>query len=109
MSTNNPARRDARHCPQCGAMGILPLAQPVGDRGEIQDPVMICSVCKDEFRATGMKWLGAFKLGDMSDGQIVPAQILDAWFPEEGDRLVDSTRDVPSLLLDPFGGPDEPD
>jgi len=38
MSTTNPAHRDARHCAQCGAMGILPLDQPAGDRGEVQDP-----------------------------------------------------------------------
>jgi len=42
MSTTNPAHRYARHCPQCGAMGILPLDQPAGDRGDFQDPVMIC-------------------------------------------------------------------
>jgi hypothetical protein len=76
MSTTDPERRDARHCPQCGAMGILPLGQPAGDHGEIQDPVMICPICDDEFRATGMRWLGAFSppnLADITDDE------LDAW------------------------------
>jgi len=30
MSTNDPSRRDARHCPRCGAMGILPLTNQPG-------------------------------------------------------------------------------
>jgi hypothetical protein len=66
MSTNDLPRRDARHCPRCGAMGILPLAQPTPD-GQIQDPVMICPICEEECRATGMRWLGAFDVGDMTN------------------------------------------
>jgi hypothetical protein len=54
MSTNDLPRRDARHCPRCGAMGILPLAQPT-------------PVCEEECRATGMRWLGAFDVGDMTN------------------------------------------
>jgi len=34
---------------------------------------MICPVCEDEFRATGMKWLGGFNVADMTDDEI------DAW------------------------------
>jgi phage terminase large subunit GpA-like protein len=79
MSTSEPRRRDARHCPECGAMGILPLDQPTGADGEIQDPVMICPACEEEFPATGMRWLGAFNVGDMSDEEIheVAVQIAD--------------------------------
>jgi phage terminase large subunit GpA-like protein len=73
MSTNDPTRRDARHCPRCGAMGILPLEQLSGDHGEIQDPVMICPGCNEEFRATGMRWLGVFNVAEMTDEEI------DAW------------------------------
>jgi hypothetical protein len=54
-------------------MGILPLDQPAGDHGQIEDPVMICPVCEEEFRTTGMKWLGAFNVADMTDDEI------DAW------------------------------
>lgn len=108
MSTNDPRRRDARHRPRCGAMGILPLDQPAGDRGEIENPVMICPVCEEEFRATGVKWLGAFDVADMSDEEIheMAEQIATAWFPEvNGDHL----HAVSDDLIDPFGGPDEPD
>ncbi len=52
---------DARHCPRCGASGILPLAQPREPDGTIKNPLMICPVCDDAFRATGMTWLGAFR------------------------------------------------
>jgi len=49
-------RRDARNCPRCGALGILPLAQPhEPDRG-IVDPTMLCPVCEVEFTATGMTY-----------------------------------------------------
>jgi hypothetical protein len=53
MSTNDSARRDARHCPRCGAMGILPLDQPAGVHGEIESPVMICPVCDEKVTAGG--------------------------------------------------------
>ena len=107
MSTNDSARRDARHCPRCGAMGILPLGQPAGGHGQIEDPVMICPVCEEEFSATGMRWLGAFNVSDVSDEQLdkLSEQIVGTWFPEDSDAALD----VPRPLLDPFGGPDEPD
>ncbi len=57
-STDEP-RRDARHCPTCGALGIVPLDQPRKANGAIQDPVMICPVCEVEFRAAGMRYLAA--------------------------------------------------
>ena len=41
MATTDPPRRDARHCPHCGARGILPLDQPKEPSGAIQDPVML--------------------------------------------------------------------
>lgn len=56
-----PERRSARHCPDCGALGILPLAQRHTPDGGIQDPVLICPVCSTEFWAVGVKWLGALK------------------------------------------------
>jgi hypothetical protein len=64
MATTN--RPSARHCPRCGAMGILPLDQPRGPTGAIKDPVMICPICADEFRATGAAWLGAFRPPDLA-------------------------------------------
>ena len=106
--SSKPRRRDARHCPRCGAMGILPLDQPTGDHGQIEDPLMICPVCEDEFRATGMEWVGAFNVADMADEEIhkMAEQINNVWFPEDSDdRLHAASYD----LLDPFGGPDEPD
>jgi hypothetical protein len=89
-------------------MGILPLDQPDGEHGQIEDPVMICPVCEEEFRATGMKWLGAFDVAKLTDEEIhkMAEQIVDTWFPEHsGDRLHGISDD----LIDPFGGPDEPD
>jgi hypothetical protein len=64
MTTNGPPRRDKRRCPKCAAIGILPLDQPHGENGEIEDPVMLCPVCETEFTATGMTWLGAFSCPD---------------------------------------------
>jgi hypothetical protein len=56
-----PKPRSARRCPDCKALGILPLAQPHTPDGGIQDPLLICPVCDNrEFRAIGVKWLGAF-------------------------------------------------
>ena len=66
MATNDAAGQDARCCPKCGCRGILPLDQPHDERGRIKDPVMICPVCEDEFRATGVTWLGAFKPPDQA-------------------------------------------
>jgi hypothetical protein len=50
--------RDARHCPRCAALGILPLAQPHEQDGGIVNPVMLCPVCEVEFTATGMTYRG---------------------------------------------------
>jgi hypothetical protein len=47
-------------------MGILPLDQPRGPTGAIKDPVMICPICADEFRAVGAAWLGAFRPPDLA-------------------------------------------
>jgi len=66
MATTDPSRRDARHCPRCGARGILPLDQPMEPSGAIQDPVMLCPVCGDEFRATGIRRLGASRPPDLA-------------------------------------------
>jgi hypothetical protein len=40
----------------------LPLDQPQEPTGGINDPVMICPMCNDEYRATGMKWTGAYEV-----------------------------------------------
>lgn len=53
MSTTDPARSDARHCPRCGARGILPLDQRYDERGRIESPVMVCPSCQEEFSADG--------------------------------------------------------
>jgi hypothetical protein len=111
MSTNDPVRRDARHCPRCGAMGILPLDQPAGDHGQIEDPAMICPVCNDEFRATGMRWLGTFDVAELTDNEVHEMAVaLVDW----QDRMSAQTCDkrvyaVSDDLIDPFGGPHERD
>lgn len=51
----------ALHCPDCGARGILPLAQPHTAGGGIKDPVMICPICETEFRAVGATWVGVVR------------------------------------------------
>ena len=78
MATKDPARRDQRYCPRCGAIGILRLDQDADVLGEIQGPVMICPVCEEEFTATGMKWLGTFDIAEMSDEQL--DELADALF-----------------------------
>jgi ribosomal protein S27AE len=65
--------RDARRCPLCGGMGILALHQDPGEdavRGTIENPVLICPICDTEFRATGMTWMGAVDVRDMTDDEI---------------------------------------
>jgi hypothetical protein len=66
-------RRDARDCPQCRARGILPLDQATGEDaipGTNENPVMMCPMCQQEFRATGMTWLGAWDVVDMTDEEL---------------------------------------
>jgi RNA polymerase subunit RPABC4/transcription elongation factor Spt4 len=63
MMTDSNSRRDARHCPVCGARGILPFDQPAAPDGSIENPTMICPVCEVEFLAVGMRWVGAFRPG----------------------------------------------
>jgi hypothetical protein len=89
-------------------MGILPLDQP-GGNGQIDFPVMICPVREDEFRASGMRWLGAFKVSEVSDEQVdeLSGQITAAWFPAATDDK--HHHAVSHDLIDPFGGPDEAD
>lgn len=57
---NDPVRKDARHCPECGSRGILPLDQPRDRKGRIKNPVMLCPACESEFVAVGFTWLGSF-------------------------------------------------
>jgi hypothetical protein len=92
-------------------MGILRLDQPAGDHGEIEDPMMICPVCEDEFSATGMRWLGAFDVAKLTDKEIheMAEQINNVWFPDASDDRLHGISDELGPLLDPFGGPDEPD
>jgi hypothetical protein len=59
MSSTNEPRRDARHCPTCGALGIVSLEQTREANGAIQDPTMLCPIRELEFRATGMRYLVA--------------------------------------------------
>ena len=79
--TNEPAGRDARHCPRCGTMGILPLDQPHGGHGEIADPVMLCPVCEKEFRAIGVRWLGAVRV-DTSQSEEEQVGQIEEWLLE---------------------------
>lgn len=76
MAPTDEPRRDARHCPTCGALGILPLDQAREANDAIQVPVMLCSVCEVEFRATGMRYLVARPpegFGSLSEDEV------DAW------------------------------
>jgi hypothetical protein len=67
---------DARHCPDCGTLGILPLSQPHDPNGSIRSPRMLCSTCEREFEATGITWVGAIgpstpvRPGGLPDEQI---------------------------------------
>jgi len=54
VTTGEPSHPNARHCPTCGTLGILPLDQAHDERGRIIDPMMLCPRCEVEFRATGM-------------------------------------------------------
>ena len=89
-STPISGGRDARQCPQCGAMGILPLDQEPGEgaaSGTIENPVMICPVCDVEYRATGMTWLGAIDLRGMTDAELHElAEALNAQMVEMARR-----------------------
>ncbi len=72
-SSPSSGRRDARECPECGAMGILPLHQEPGDGvvpGTIENPVMVCPVCETEYRATNMTWIGVVSVADLTDDEI---------------------------------------
>jgi hypothetical protein len=49
------------------------LHQEPGDDavpGTIQNPVMICPVCSAEYRATGVTWMGAWSVRDMTDAEL---------------------------------------
>jgi hypothetical protein len=70
MATTDRPSGDPRNCPRCGARGILPLDQPREPSGAIPDPVMICPVCGDEFRAEGMTSLGFWNVGTMTEEEI---------------------------------------
>jgi len=74
---------DPRHCPRCGALGILPLDQPRGPSGEIRDPTMVCPVCDQEFTATDWTWLGATR--PPVDGT---EEELEAWVDAFVDRII---------------------
>ena len=83
---------DARDCPQCGARGILPLEQDRGEDaapGTIENPVMICPVCLQEFRSTGRTWLGVWDIADMTD--------------ENRERMVDAVIERMEAVARKFG------
>ena len=67
---------DARHCQDCGMLGILPLDQHDGPDDSIRSPRMLCPNCRREFEATGMTWVGATRPptpvgpGGLTDEQI---------------------------------------
>jgi len=85
--------------------------KPAGDHGEIEDPMMICPVCEDEFSATGMRWLGAFDVAKLTDKEIheMAEQINNVWFPDASDDRLHGISDELGPLLDPFWWTDEPD
>jgi hypothetical protein len=94
MSEYRREHRDARRCPQCGARGILPLHQDPGEDaipGTIENPVMICPVCDEEFRATGMTWMGAWSLADMTDAEL--DELTDVLIARMGEVARGSRKD----------------
>ena len=100
-SSPSSGRRDARDCPRCGVMGILPLHQEPGDgavTGTIENPVMICPVCETEYRATGVTWMGAVSVADLSDDQChdVARQTLARAKEVHNRSTSDSSRHEPS-------------
>lgn len=87
MSPVEPSGVDARDCPKCGARGILPLAQTRGLGGTIEEPVMLCPECGQEFGTVGMTWLGIGRPpvdGDEAKLEAWADQVLDAWLGQEG-------------------------
>ena len=51
----------------------MPLHQDASEDavpGTIESPIMNCPVCESEYRATGMTWLGAVDVGDMTDAEL---------------------------------------
>jgi len=101
--------RSPRHCPHCGALGILPLDQPHDPDGGITDPIMLCPVCNEEFRAVGAKWLGAFRPPDNATDEE-----RDRWAQDVADLMAERAAgwtehgdDDPTI--DICGGPEEPD
>ncbi len=66
MSTTNPARHGASSNPLWSHGDTPPRPARRGPWRD-PDPMMICPICEEAFRATGMTWLGAFEVADMTD------------------------------------------
>src|SRR5579864_9541528 len=74
-------------------MGILPLDQPSSEHGQIQDPVMICPICDDEFQAIGIRWRGR------STSATMPRPTKWPW---HGQCLVRTKGGAPPRLIPSF-------
>ncbi|HXX90481.1 MAG TPA: hypothetical protein VEI83_09695 [Acidimicrobiales bacterium] len=83
MASADGARLSPRHCPRCGALGILPLDQPHDRYGQIPNPRMICPYGHEDFVAHGMTWGGAFR-PDLS----LPDEELEAQITEWVERML---------------------
>lgn len=92
MATTDAPRHDPRHCPRCGARGIVPMEQAKEPSGAIQDPVMLCPVCGDEFQAAGIRWLGASRPPDLATAT---DEEIERWAQAFVAAILGSGRDVP--------------
>jgi len=87
MSTNNPAAVTRVTAPSAEQWESSDSTSLPVTTVEIEDPMMICPVCEDEFSATGMRWLGAFDVAKLTDKEIheMAEQINNVWFPDASD------------------------
>jgi hypothetical protein len=46
------------------------MEQARNRHGVIEDPLMLCPLCRVEFRARGMRFLAARPPGELGDGQL---------------------------------------
>ena len=76
---------DARHCPDCGALGILRLSQVNGSNDSIRSPRMLCPRCRKEFRAEGMTWVGP----SGPSTPVAPGGLTDEQITEMAEMMVE--------------------
>src|SRR5437879_5576163 len=82
-------RPDGRHCPRCGARGIVTLLQHEEPSGGIRDPIHNCPACGETWQAKGTLLLAP--VTDLTDGgvdqlaQVVADGLIAAALGREGE------------------------